>query len=182
MKRRVGVKRLTPVPGRDAEIEAATDFGQLPSVARQAWYEFLRAYKVVLDEISLDVVSNGPITLPEFEILLYISNAAEGRLAFSDLKSRTLLSASQVSRRISALIERGYVSKVMDEADKRASFAVLTDAGRNAYLAALPPFMSSLRRNFFDRIPPGELERFTAIVISLVNRDMIGRTDRPPRV
>lgn len=170
MKRRTGVKRQTaPAPTPSWEIENASDFRNLPKSARNAWAAFLVAYKVVLDEIAIDTAARGPITLPEFEILLYIAASPGERIRYLTLMKRTLLSASQVSRRISALIDRGYVLKVVDEADKRAAFAMLTDAGREAFAEAQAPFLSSLRRNFFARIPPQELDAFTAILVRLAN-------------
>jgi DNA-binding MarR family transcriptional regulator len=72
------------------------------------------------------------------------------------LARRTVLSRTRVSRLVEDLVAEGYVSRAPDPADGRASFAVLTPAGRTALRKAAPIYLEGIRRHFTDHLTASE--------------------------
>ena len=140
----------------------------LPQDVQDTWGLFLKAYKVVIETVDRQTVQSGPISLAEFELLLYVEWAG-GRIRFNSLSKLTLLSAAQISRRVASLQDKGYVLRIATDQDRRATFAVMTDAGRQAFAEAQAPFLAALRANFLSRINPGQMGAFREVLASLVN-------------
>jgi DNA-binding MarR family transcriptional regulator len=53
---------------------------------------------------------------------------------------------------------RGLVQRDTCEGDKRGTFAVLTDAGKDAIKRVAPDHVEHVRRHFIDRLTPRQLE------------------------
>lgn len=140
----------------------------LPQEAQDTWGLFLKAYKVVIETVDRQTVQNGPISLAEFELMLYVEWAG-GRIRFNTLSKVTLLSAAQISRRVASLQDKGYLLRIATDQDRRATYAVMTDAGRHAFAEAQAPFLAALRVNFLKRVPPEKMTVFREVLASLVN-------------
>lgn len=74
-----------------------------------------------------------------------------------DLGERAVISRTRASRVVDELVAAGYVRRELDPADKRSSFATMTDEGRRAFRRAVPQYLSAIRRHFSDRLSPEEL-------------------------
>jgi DNA-binding MarR family transcriptional regulator len=159
----------TSVDGECAEapdVSAANGprhFRDLPPPAQRAWGGFLKAYRAVTESVNRQMVAGGPLSLADYELMLYIDNAG-GELRFVDLARRTLLSESRISRRIDGLEARGQVVRRRAEDDGRATFAVMTEQGKRDFEASHPALLSALEDNFLSFIPADQLESFSALI------------------
>lgn len=143
-------------------------FRELPPGIQEGWGLFLKAYKVVLETVDRETRKGGPISLAEFELLLYIE-AAGGRIRYINLAKLSLLSEAQISRRVSLLQDKGYLRREATDQDRRATYAVITEQGGKALRDAQRPFLDSLEKNFMQRIPEEKLAIFNEVLASLVN-------------
>ncbi|WP_091741929.1 MarR family winged helix-turn-helix transcriptional regulator [Phenylobacterium immobile] len=142
---------------------APRHFRDLPQPAQRAWGGFLKAYRAVSESINRQMVAAGPLSLADYELMLYIDNAG-GELRFVDLARRTLLSESRISRRIDGLEGRGQVVRRRAEDDGRATFAVMTDKGRADFEASHAALLTALEDNFLSFIPADKLDDFAALI------------------
>ena len=131
------------------------------------WMYFLKAYKAVVERVDKDVRSASHLTLAEFE-LLHLVIRAHGRIRFIDLAKVTLLSQSRISRQIDALQSKGFLYREITDSDRRATYAVLTSAGRKAYDSAYQPFLQAYHEEFSDLIPARCLKSFGEVLLSLL--------------
>lgn len=131
------------------------------------WMYFLKAYKAVVERVDKDLRSASPLTLAEFE-LLHLVIRAHGRIRFIDLARVTLLSQSRISRQIDALQAKGFLHREITATDRRATYAVLTPAGRKAYDGAFQPFLQAYHEEFADLIPARDLKSFGEVLLSLL--------------
>jgi DNA-binding MarR family transcriptional regulator len=69
------------------------------------------------------------ISLKEFDALITLFNAAEGRPRMTELADRVILTPSCVTHLVTRLARAGLVARILDEQDRRSSFATLTEAG-----------------------------------------------------
>ena len=124
-----------------------------------AWRGLLLAQNAVLRAIEADLERAGCVPLTWYDVLLEL-NAADGRrLRMQELSARTVLSRTRVSRLVNDLIAEGYVSRAPDPRDGRASYAVLTPAGRAALRKAAPVYLTGIRRHFTDHLSATERAR-----------------------
>jgi DNA-binding MarR family transcriptional regulator len=126
-----------------------------------AWRALLLAQSAVLRAIEADMAGAGVIPLTWYDVLLEL-NAAEGRrLRMQDLAARTVLSRTRVSRVVDELVMAGLVAREPDPLDGRASFAVLTPAGRAALKRAAPVYLAGIDRHFTGHLTAAERRNVT---------------------
>ena len=87
-------------------------------------------------------------TMPQFRVLAHL---APGPLTLSVLAKRRRVSLQSMSELVQVLVERGWVVRAPDPADRRQSLLQLTDHGRQHYqraddqmLQRLAPLMAKL--------------------------------------
>src|ERR1700737_1635062 len=70
------------------------------------------------------------ITLPDYELLVHLSEAPNQALRMTDLADMLLLSPSGLTRRLDGLVRDGSVERRACPSDRRGMLAVLTPKGR----------------------------------------------------
>ncbi len=127
------------------------------------WGRFLKAYKAVVERVDKRMRAGSQLTLAEFE-LLFIVNDGGGRIRFIDLAKITQLSQSRISRQIDSLQARGFLIREITDSDRRATFAVLTPAGKAAFDEAEQPFLDGYYNEFRNLIPKKDMEAFRRVL------------------
>jgi DNA-binding MarR family transcriptional regulator len=113
-----------------------------------AWQAVLRAQNRALRAIEQDLHDQGLIPLSWYDVLLEL-NAAPGRqLRMQDLAARVVLSRTRVSRLVSELERVGYIERVPDPDDGRATLARITAEGRTARRIAAPVYLAGIDKHF----------------------------------
>ena len=113
-----------------------------------AWQAVLRAQTRALRAIEQDLHDKGLIPLSWYDVLLEL-NAAPGRqLRMQDLAARVVLSRTRVSRLVSELERVGYIERVPDPDDGRATLARITPEGRAARRDAAPIYLAGIEKHF----------------------------------
>jgi len=80
----------------------------------------------------------------------------------SDLAELSMLSKSRLSHRMKVMEKAGWIKREECDVDRRGSWAVMTDKGWKAIVAAAPDHVSSVRRRFLDQLSVKEQENLTA--------------------
>ena len=96
----------------------------------EAWIRFLRAHAAVTRQLSARLEAEHGLTLSDYDVLVQLYFAPEGRLRRVDLARTVLLTASGITRLLDGLERAGWVAKARCPSDARVAYAVLTDAGR----------------------------------------------------
>jgi DNA-binding MarR family transcriptional regulator len=127
----------------------------------QDWIYFLRAYKVVIERVSQELADKQLPTLIEYSVLYGLYHAEGHRSRLVDLSKNVLVSKSRVTRLMNSLVAEGYVRREQAFADKRVTYAVLTDEGQEAFLRASPTFVEAFDNYFRSQIGgrEGQLRR-----------------------
>lgn len=87
----------------------------------------------LLWRITNDQQRGATLTRPEYLVLARLQR--DGAMRAGDLAQAEGLDPSTLSRRVTALVERGFVVRETDAGDRRAQQLQLTDGGRLAFLA-----------------------------------------------
>ena len=113
-----------------------------------AWQAVLRAQNRALRAIEQDLHDRGLIPLSWYDVLLELNAAPDRQLRMQDLAARVVLSRTRVSRLVSELERVGYIERVPDPDDGRATLARITAEGRAARRQAAPVYLAGIDTHF----------------------------------
>jgi DNA-binding MarR family transcriptional regulator len=132
----------------------------------RAWRAYVETVVELNAALEADLAGHG-LTLGDYQVLVFLSEAEERAMRMCDLAVRLQLSPSGLTRRLDGLVRSGLVERRPSETDRRVMLAVLTPKGIAAMKAAAPTHVESVRARIFDQIDRGDIaaiERvFTAI-------------------
>lgn len=126
-----------------------------------AWAALLRTHAAVVRRLERDLERSQNLPLTWYDVLLELNAAEERRLRMQELGERAVLSRSRISRIVDELVRAGLVAREPDPADRRGSWAVLTDAGRSRLRQAAPSYLAGIARHFADHLTPAERAAIT---------------------
>ncbi len=136
-----------------------------------AWRAFLKAHTAVVRRLEQELEAGRHLPLTWYDVLLELNAAPDRRLRMQVLSDRVTLSRSRVSRVVDEMVRAGLVRREPDPADGRASFAVITDPGRDALRAAAPVYLDGVDEHVLRVLTPAErttLERALNRVLDAV--------------
>ena len=119
-----------------------------------AWRAVLLAQSRVLRAIERDLEVEGAIPLGWYDVLLELNAAPDRRLRMQELAARAVVSRSRVSRIVTELEAGGYVERIPDASDGRASLATITVSGRAVLRRTAPLYLAGIERHFNRHVAP----------------------------
>ncbi|MEU6424405.1 MarR family transcriptional regulator [Microbispora sp. NPDC046973] len=96
----------------------------------------------------------------DFETLIRLARSPERRLRMSDLAAQTSLSTSGITRVVDRLERDGLVERHACASDRRASYAVLSEAGAERLRAVLPRHVEDIETWFTGLLTENQLADF----------------------
>ncbi|MFC7646337.1 MarR family winged helix-turn-helix transcriptional regulator [Streptosporangium lutulentum] len=90
----------------------------------------------------------------DFETLIRLARSPEHRLRMSDLAAQTSLSTSGATRVVDRLEREGLVTRQACDSDRRASYAVITEAGIDRLQAVIPQHLADIETWFTGLLSP----------------------------
>ena len=131
--------------------ENATAPRWLTPTEMKAWRRYILASRRLLDVLDSDLDGHD-LSMPDYEILVQLSDAPDRRMRMSELAANALLSRSRLSHRMKVMEKAGWVKREACPIDKRGYFAVMTPKGWKAIVAAAPDHVESVRTRFMDHL------------------------------
>lgn len=120
----------------------------------RAWRGYLGLVRLLDDRLNRDLQEESGLALADYEILVRLSEAPGRRLRMTELAQGAMISKSRLSHQMTRLEDRDLARREDCPTDRRGAFAVLTQAGYAALVAAAPGHVRSVRRHLFDRLTP----------------------------
>jgi len=136
-----------------------------------AWRALLDGTRLLFQALDRELTSDADLSLTDYELLVRLSEAPEGRLRMRDLADATLSTRSGVTRAVTRAEKLGWVRRVECEDDRRGMNAELTPAGRAKLAASAPGHVGAVRENLIDLLTPQQLDQL--IRIGSVVRDRL---------
>jgi DNA-binding MarR family transcriptional regulator len=124
---------------------------------QQAWRMFINVHSRLLARLDAELQACHRMTLPDYEVLVHLSEAPGRHLRMAELADRLTLSPSGLTRRLDGLVRDGLVERRACPSDRRGSLAVLTPVGLAALEEAVPTHVEGVRRYLVDRLQRDEL-------------------------
>lgn len=127
---------------------------------------FAEAFAGIEVRGSQQLAEHGLSTV-EFEVMIRLARSPEGLLRMSDLSAQTSVTTSGVTRVVDRLQDRGLVDRQPCLADRRTTFAVITDRGRALLADALPGHLELIETWLVGPLRDGGAGALDAFVASL---------------
>ena len=114
-------------------------------------------------------LSSAGVTSFEFTLLEALHAAELGRLRLTALASRTNATLPRLSRVVTGLERKGLVERAACEEDGRATNAVLTTAGEEAYVQTRPIYEGAVREMVLSNLDAEAVDQLAAISFSVLS-------------
>ena len=137
---------------------------QQQDVALDSWVRLLRGHASVTRAISAQLVAEHGLTINDYEALLHLAKAEDGRMRRVDLAERLILTASGVTRLLDGLEAGGLVERASCASDRRVTYAVLTETGRTKLRESSKSHIADVRTFFEERYSSDELQQLADLL------------------
>lgn len=134
-----------------------------------AFYGLLVTEWHVRERLDQELEATAGISLNFLELLIHLQ-WADGRKRMSELADLLLLSRGGATRLVARAEAAGLVAREIPPDDRRATYAVLTDAGREAADRGFPVYVDAVQRLFQNYVSDEEAE----LLVRIWNRVLEG--------
>ena len=138
----------------------------LNSREMKTWRSYIVASRRLLDALETDLDGHD-LSMPDYEVMAQLSEAPGRRMRMSELAELAMLSKSRLSHRMKVMEKAGWIRREECATDRRGSWAVMTDKGLRAIVAAAPDHVGSVRKRFIDQLSSSEQDQLSAIFARL---------------
>src|SRR3954454_12713243 len=130
----------------------------LPADSERLWRRWLRLNALLPAALHRELQADADLSLPDFDVLVQLTDSSEGRVRVSDLARGLHWERSRVSHHVTRMERRGLVAREECRDDGRGAFVVLSPEGRAAIEQAAPAHVATVRQLVFDALTTHETD------------------------
>ncbi len=138
----------------------------LTPLEMDAWRTFIQTQSDLIGALERDLADDG-LTLGDYQVFVYLSDADERAMRMCDLAERLQLSPSGLTRRLDGLVNSGYVVREPATHDRRVMMAKLTKDGYDKLRQVAPHHVDSVRRHIFDHLDDRQVKAMASIFTAI---------------
>src|SRR3954447_16704697 len=150
--------------------EEHQDTAWLDQDQQRAWRAFLVGTTLLMDRLDRDLRDQHGLSLPEYEILVRLSEAEGNRVRMAQLADSVSHSRSRVTHTVSRMETAGLVVRDACVSDGRGVEAVLTDQGRETLGNAAPTHVAGVRRLLIDLVDDADFRAVGRVFDAVTDR------------
>ena len=156
---------------QEAEV---TQTRWLDADQQQYWRAFLGGTTVLFERLDRDLRERHNLSMPEYEILVRLSEAPDRRMRMAELAESVAQSRSRTTHTIARLENAGVVERTASSDDGRGVDARLTATGYERLREASHTHVQGVRAYLVDVIPADDFEA-VGRVFEGVRRELHGK-------
>ncbi|MBF8184717.1 MarR family transcriptional regulator [Nonomuraea sp. K274] len=134
------------------------------------WRQWMGLNAELLAKLNRDMQTDAGLSNPDYQVLVVLTDSAEGRIRVSDLAASLQWERSRVSHHVARMEKRDLVSRLGCPDDGRGAFVRITEAGRAAIERAAPGHVRAVRHLVFDALTADEVAQLGEIFHRLRSR------------
>ena len=143
----------------------------LDSDQQRIWRAYLTATTLLSERLDRDLREVHGLSLPEYEVMVRLSEAPQRRLRMAELAASLSHSRSRVTHTVARMESEGLVRRTSCPTDRRGVVAELTQAGYDRLVEAAPTHVAGVRAHLVDVADPRDFAAmgrvFTAVAEAL---------------
>ena len=140
---------------------------------QRSWRAYLVGTTLLMDRLDRELREQHGLSLPEYEILVRLSEADQHRIRMAQLADSLSHSRSRITHTVGRMERAGLVVRDACVSDGRGVEAVLTAKGTRALEAAAPTHVAGVRRLLVDLVRDQDFEAvgrvFDAVTDALID-------------
>jgi DNA-binding MarR family transcriptional regulator len=129
----------------------------LTTEQQRDWRSFLLGSTLLMDRLDRDLREHHDLSLPEYEILVRLSESGNRALRMAELADSVKNSRSRITHTIARMERAGLVVRKQCPSDGRGVIAHLTERGHAKLVDAAPDHVDSVRSALIDVVGPEDL-------------------------
>ena len=145
--------------------------GRARDVRLAAWWKLMAAHARLVQRIGRDLEAATALPLGSYNVLRLLQEAPGRRLRLGELARGVFLTRSGATRLARRLERVGLLRREGHARDRRGSFAVLTDQGREEWRRAREVFERTMAEQFGSRLSDAEAETLNAVLGRIVTAE-----------
>lgn len=138
--------------------EDDSDIRWLDRDQQRSWRAYLVGTTLLMDRLDRDLREQHNLSMPEYEILVRLSEAEDHRMRMAVLADSVSHSRSRVTHTIARLEKTGLVERAACLSDGRGVEAIITDKGFAALKDAAPTHVAGVRQLLVDLVGDEDFE------------------------
>lgn len=131
-----------------------------------AWRNFITTMPDLTAAFEADVACHG-VTMGDYTVLVFLSEAPDQRMRMCDLAAALRLSPSGLTRRLDGMVKAGWVDRAASSSDRRVMYAQLTPAGLRKMTDAAPDHVESVRRHFMQPLGADGVQQLSELFLRI---------------
>lgn len=148
----------------------------------RAWLALVGATVALPAALDAQLQRDAGINHVEYQVLSWLSMSPSRTTRLSDVAATANVNLSHLSRIATRFEQRGWLRRIPDPDDRRATLAVLTDAGWDKIVATAPGHVAEVQRIVFDNLSPTQVRQLEQIAEQILLAAKPGASLRlPPR-
>ncbi|KQT90890.1 MarR family transcriptional regulator [Marmoricola sp. Leaf446] len=159
-------------PTYDPPVSITSEAPWLTGDQQRVWRRWLAVQAALPAALHRQLQQDSGLSLPDFDVLVQLTDQVDGRVRVSVLAAELQWERSRLSHHVKRMESRGLVRREECDDDGRGWFVQLTDAGRDAIVAAAPDHVREVRELVFEDLTVDELavlDRVTTKVLARVS-------------
>ena len=136
-----------------------------------AWWKLMAAHARLGQRVGRDLTAATALPLGSYNVLRLLQEAPGCRLRLGELARAVHLTRSGATRLAKRLERAGLVRREEHARDRRGSFAVLTDRGREEWKRAKVVFGRIVEERFGSHLSDAEAETLNAVLSRIVTAE-----------
>jgi DNA-binding MarR family transcriptional regulator len=132
------------------------------------WRAFLEVQSTVIRALEREIQQEQGLPLTWYEVLVHLSEALGGRLRHQALAKSLLLSRSGVTRLVDRMAAAGLVRREPDPDDRRGSYVIITEAGKDALLRAAPGHSREVVQHFIRHLGAEDIQVLQSVFAKIL--------------
>ena len=134
----------------------------------KTWRSYIIASRRLLEALETDLEGHD-LSMADYEVMAQLSEAPGRRMRMSELAELAMISKSRLSHRMKVMEKAGWIKREECAEDRRGYWAVMTEKGWRAIVAAAPDHVASVRMRFIDQLSTKEQESLTSTFAHLTD-------------
>jgi len=142
----------------------SSDVRWLTAEQERVWRRWVTLNARLSATLQRELQDDAGLSMQDYEVLVHLTDSAEGRVRVTDLARLLLWERSRVSHHVTRMESRRLVRREECAEDGRGAFVVITPQGRAAIEQAAPGHVNTVRLLVFDALSPEEIDAFATII------------------
>lgn len=133
-------------------------------VRAQGWRTLTALHALIESELERDLNASAELSVVEYTVLDALSRQDGWHMRMQQLARAAALSPSATTRLVTRLEDRGLLTRILCDDDRRGIYTELTPAGRSLYEQARPVHDDALQRALAEAAERPELSSLVGAV------------------